>query len=272
MSAPPIIGAAMTVSTLERLRDWLFADTRDVELQDFHMPALLDGDWRGAAERAATLLAGHGGRIGIHGPFWSLAIDSFDPDIAAVCRKRMAQALDVCDVVGATQMVVHSPFSTWDSFNRRNYPDAREEQIARVLEVMAPVVARAESQGVTLVIENIEDREPEARTALAQAFDTPAVRLSIDTGHAHYAHGATGAPPVDYFVAAAGDLLEHVHLQDADGYADRHWVPGDGTILWPSVFAALAKLGSKPRLLLELRDPSRIEEGARRLAAMGLAR
>ena len=66
--------------------------------------------------------------------------------------------------------------------------------------------------------------------------------LSIDTGHANYAHGSTGGPPVDYFVHAAGDMLHHVHLQDTDGYADRHWNPGEGNVSWPAVFRALRGL------------------------------
>ncbi|MBR7518030.1 TIM barrel protein, partial [Mycobacterium tuberculosis] len=89
---------------------------------------------------------------------------------------------------------------------------------------LAPVVARAAETGVELVIENIEDKDPTDRVTLARTFDSPAVRVSLDTGHAHYAHGSTGAPPVDQYVTAAGNMLTHVHIQDADGYADRHWL------------------------------------------------
>jgi sugar phosphate isomerase/epimerase len=77
---------------------------------------------------------------------------------------------------------------------------------------------------------------------------------------------------VDFHVRAAGDWLAHVHLQDTDGWADRHWVPGEGTICWPELFRTLAALQSVPRLVLELRDKDRAPEAAERLAAMGLAR
>ncbi len=63
-----------------------------------------------------------------------------------------------------------------------------------------------------------------------ESFGSTAIRISIDTGHAEYARGANGAPPVDYFVKSAGELLNYIHLQDADGYADRHWVTGEGTL------------------------------------------
>jgi sugar phosphate isomerase/epimerase len=121
-----------------------------------------------------------------------------------------------------------------------------------------------------MVLENIEDIDPRLRVALADTFNSPAVAVSIDTGHAHYAHGSTGAPPVDYYVKAAGNRLQHVHLQDADGYADRHWSLGEGNILWPSVFAAITKLESNPRLIIEIKDKSKIPASAAFLASLGL--
>lgn len=271
MTAPlPVIGAALTVATLERLRNWVFDRERDLELQDFYYADVLDGDWAPIAERYRRLLDGHKGRVGLHGPFWGFAIDTPDPLVAEVVRKRLNQGLDVCAATGATQMVVHSPFTTWDHNNLDGRPGQRARKIETVHANIGAVVKRAEDMGVTLVIENIEDKDPAARVALARSFDSPAVRVSIDTGHAHYAHGSTGAPPVDHYVRAAGAMLEHVHLQDADGYGDRHWSIGEGTILWPSVFAALAELPQRPRLLLELADEGRIVGAAQRLEEMGL--
>ena len=137
-------------------------------------------------------------------------------------------------------------------------------------DTLRAAVARAEDQGVTLVVENIEDIDPLDRLRLVQSFNSTAIRLSVDTGHAEYARGSTGAPPVDYFVTAAGELLDHIHLQDADGYADRHWAIGEGTVLWPSVFRALAQLTVKPRLILELRDKAGILPSMEYLQARGL--
>ena len=138
-------------------------------------------------------------------------------------------------------------------------------------ETLAGVVKRAEDEGVVIVIENIEDKDPQDRVALAQSFDSPAVKVSLDTGHAHCAYGVSGAPPVDYYVGAAGAMLSHVHLHDGDGFADRHWKIGQGSIQWPSVFKALAELPEMPRLILELADPAEILPSAEWLADMGLA-
>ncbi len=268
----PVIGAAMTLPSLERHHNWLLEGQRDLELQDFIDAEVLEGDWRPQVERAKQLLSGHTGRVGIHGPFWGFVIDTPDIGIRAVVQRRLDQGLDVCAELGATHMVVHSPFTTWDANNLDGRPGARQRKIEYCHQSMSAAVRRAEALGVTLVIENIEDKNPADRLELALSFNSSAVALSIDTGHAHYAHGSTGAPPVDYYVLAAGSHLAHVHLQDADGFADRHWIPGEGTIRWAAVFAALAMIDAKPRLLLELADESRIQEAADWLIAQGLGR
>jgi sugar phosphate isomerase/epimerase len=265
-----LIGAALTVPELPTFRDWIRDKERDVELQSFHEPAVIAGDWQPLADAARAALAGHTGRLGIHGPFWGFTIDSRDPDVRALVTRRMLTGLDVCAAVGATQMVIHSPYTTWDYNNLDNGAGNRAALIGLVHDTLRPVVARAADQGVTLVIENIEDIDPMDRLRLAHSFDSAVVRLSVDTGHAAYAHGSTGAPPVDYFISAAGAMLEHVHLQDADGHADRHWTIGEGLIPWAAVFRALGQVASRPRLILELRDKGGIGPSIDFLGRMGL--
>lgn len=279
---PLKIGAALTLAHLPTYRDWLIEGERDLEVQDYYQADLLLGDWRAHVAKVKQALDGFTGRLGIHGPFWFLPLDCDDPEFRPLITKRYLTGVEIAAALGATQMVIHSPYSTWNSFNRFNYPprgaaSAAQEKIDKVHAVLGDVVKRAENEGVTLVIENIEDIDPRDRRELAASFDSTNVRLSIDTGHAHYAHGATGGPPVDYFVADAGAQLAHVHLQDADGYADRHWAPGQGTVQWHAVFRALATLphidtDTAPHLVLELRNPADIPAGMRYLEQEGLAR
>jgi sugar phosphate isomerase/epimerase len=267
----PVLGAALSIKSIPAHRDWLLERQRDLEIQDFFRADLLDGDWRNAAGDIKQMLSGHTGRLGIHGPFWGFKIDSQDPMIRQVVTKRLLQGLDAAEFLGATQMVIHSPFTTWDHNNLDLYPDSRGNLVERVRATLAEVIARAENIGCEIVIENIEDRDPRDRVRLAKALESAKVRVSLDTGHANYAHGSTGAPPVDYYVEAAGDMLTHVHLQDTDGFADRHWAPGEGNIPWVAVFRALGRLTSNPRLILELRNHDDVRAGAAHLAALGLA-
>lgn len=275
----PRLGAALyldDLSSVDGLEAFLRDTDRDVELRDFTEIGALSGNaWPDLADRARRALQGHGGRIGLHGPFWGITIDTPDPDVRRIAQDRLEAALSalirILDGKGGGHMVVHSPYTTWHGFNRWTNQCDAAGILERTHATLAPAVRKAEDHGIEIVIENCEDRDPAERVALAASFGSPALRVSIDTGHAHYAHGATGAPPVDAFVRAAGAALAHVHLQDADGVADRHWALGRGNILWHGVFAALGELPVMPRLIVEMAETRDVLESARWMAAKGLA-
>jgi len=268
---PLKIGACLRTPEISHHRDWLFDADRDIELQDFmtHSALTVDFDDRIAAAKAA--LAGHQGRLGIHGPYEGLDIDNKDAGLRPLITARFLKALEAADRIGARQMVLHSPYTAWYQNNVFSFPGYPEAKMARIHEVLTPVVRAAEDAGITLVLENIQDVRPETRRALVDSFGSSAIALSIDTGHAQLARRMSGAPPVADFVCDAADQLAHVHLQDLDGYADRHWAPGDGEIEWPAVFHALAACESSPHLVLELRNKADIPKGFAFLSQMGLA-
>ena len=269
MSDLPIIGAQLTVLDLPKHRDWLFDRNRDLELPEFCMADILAAP-DPFIELAKKALDGWSGRLGIHGPFAGFELDVKDKEIRAVVQRRISQALDVCDKLGATQMVLHSPYDGWDAHNLDNRPNDRAKRISAIADTLAPALARAEAAGVEMVLENIKDTDPSHRAAVVAAVDSPALRLSVDTGHAYWAHVSAGAPPVDRYISEAGDLLAHVHLQDADGYADRHWVLGEGTIPFAPILSALGTLGSNPRLIVEINDFSRVPDAVAHLERLGL--
>ena len=139
MTDLPVIGAALMVADIAANLNLLREKDRDIEIQDLIDTDLLEGDWHGFVDQAKGLLAGHKGRIGVHGPFWGFTIASKDPAIRAVVNRRMHQALDICDSLGATHMVVHSPFTTWDYNNAPAYP-GYEDYAARSKGRQIPLV------------------------------------------------------------------------------------------------------------------------------------
>lgn len=268
---PLKIGAALTIDRLAEHRDWLFSDARDLEIQDFVFPEAFSPNWRATVERARAALDGFAGRISVHGPFWGLDIANPDPEMAVVTGRRFAEAVEAAAALGARLMVVHSPFDNWSQFNRQSGGDLVAKTAEDVRSVLGPALSIAEREGVTLVVENIKDITPEIRRVMVGHVGSPALALSIDTGHAHIASRASGAPPVDVFVRDAGAALRHVHLQDTDGYADRHWAPGDGDINWAETFRALGELETPPHLVLELRRHEEVPRGFAWLRDRGLA-
>lgn len=173
-------------------------------------------------------------------------------------------------------MVVHSPFNNWHDYNRfhfiqRGFDSVVAKVAADVKALLGPALALGEAHGVQLVLENIQDITPQIRREMVEIINSPALALSIDTGHAQIALRALDAPPVDVYVRDAGNRLKHVHLQDTDGYADRHWAPGEGHIEWLEVFRALSELDSAPHLVLELKRHEDIPAGFAYLQSIGAA-
>lgn len=273
---PLKIGAALKIDTILTHRDWLFADNRDLEIQDFFQAEVYQAGWQDTVDRAKAAIDGFEGRLGIHGPFHGLDIACSDPDVAPMIGKRYVEAVEAAAALGAAQMVVHSPFNNWHEYNRFNFIqpgfDSVVDKVASdVKAVMGDALRLGETHGVQLVLENIQDITPQIRREMVEIIDSPALALSIDTGHAQIAQRASDAPPVDVYVRDAGNMLKHVHLQDTDGFADRHWAPGEGHIEWLEVFRALATLESQPHLVLELKRHDDIPAGFAYLQSIGAA-
>jgi sugar phosphate isomerase/epimerase len=268
----PILGAAMPTELLSTHRDWLLEHGgRDLEIQDGFRPDVLDGDWKPLVKQAKKALDGYEGRIGIHGPFDGMWMASSDPAIRRAIAGRYIQALDFAADLGATHMVIHSPFLFFGHPQvAHTQASGLEQQLEYVHHTLTTVLPIARNMGLTLVIENIRDTNPAPLRTLVQSFKSEHVRLSLDVGHA-YLMQQIGGPTPDQWVLEAGELLGHIHLQDNDGALDRHWRPGYGSINWRALFQALSKVQARPRMILEVKGHD-IAGAAEWLSQQGFAR
>lgn len=265
------IGAALFIKSIPEHLEWLRAGKRVLEIQDPVMPAVLDGDWKALVRQAREMLAGYEGCIGIHGPFLGFSlIAGFDPKIADAVVGRLRQAIDFAAEIGATYMVIHSPFIGFGAspFSVSALPKDLFNERVFIHAIVNRVLEQAKAAGCTLVIENFQDNNSAPLCDLVRSFDSEYVKLSIDVGHAFITH-QLGGPTPDQWVRDAGPLLGHMHIQDSDGQTDRHWAPGDGNINWFALSQELAALAERPRMVLELRDHRNLERGERFLAEGG---
>lgn len=237
------------------------------------MSEVLGGYWLTLAHQAKDILSQHKGKIGLHGPSWGLDISNPDSDIQKITSKRIDTSLSICSYIGADQLVIHSPYSVW------NFSKKTEVNSAPLLEWIVECcynslnacVKRAEMLSVTIVIENIQDRDPFLCNMIADRFQSDAVALSVDAGHAHFTHNSFGGSSVEDFIVKAGSKIKHVHLHDNDGLADHHLPIGDGSICWSGVFFALKRLSEVPRLILELNNKRGIDRSISYLKKIKLA-
>lgn len=270
----PVIGAAMRLHELPEFAGWLAGGQRDLELQDPCYAGFLDADWQPLAEQGRALLeaAGYAGRLGIHAAYDGINVATIDDRIRAVFIERYQQSLAFGQALGATHMVIHSPF-VYLGQHFVAFGSARDRQgiLDNTCATLEPVLRTAQALGCTLVMEGCFDSNPYPLLELVRSFDTEWLRLSLDVGHA-FIMQQFGGPTPDQWVLEAGDLLAHVHLQDNDGFADRHWGIGEGDMNWRAFFRALKTLARQPRLVLELNDVAEVWTSMAYLEAKGLAR
>lgn len=268
----PLLGAAVTVDRLAENLEWFLSENRDIEIQNWSKPNALDTESTQIIRQLDNLLDGFEGRMGIHAPYLGLNIACKERCVQDLCRKRFRLALDIAQKIGATHMVIHSPFLyLGDAFLPHTHVKKLEEEIDMAHETLDPIVEMAEQAECGIVIENIVDKNTHALFALVDSFDSDIVNLSVDTGHAHIQHVLHNSPTVDTWISLAEERLGHLHIQDTDGRFDRHWAPGHGTINWRAVFEAVIANceKSRPRLILETKD---YMTGWKHLSSSGLAR
>src|SRR5262245_22918471 len=118
-------------------------------------------------------------------------------------------------------------------------------------EMLTPVIAHAEKEGVLLLIEP----EPGLLIETADQFlelmrhiDSPAVGLNFDVGHAY----CVGDDPATTIPRVA-KYIRHFHLEDiAATRVHHHLVPGEGAIDVAATFQAIRQIGYDGWVTIEL--------------------
>ena len=256
------LGVALMINELGAHLDWLKEDGCDLEIQGFWKHELLDGNWQSKVERAKKLLNGYSGRIGIHDPFWGLNLVNPDPLVRKVIKKRLMQGLTIAEQLKATHMMIHSPIDPWIHRKILNNKGEKDRLINIIKDTLLEPLGKAKEISCTLVLENIADLDPRLQLDIIRALESDHLQMSVDVGHAFCMHTQHSAPPPDQFIAEASKHLAHVHLQDTDGYLDRHWLPSEGKINFKAIFDELAKLEHKPRLIIEVNDKAAVRKAA----------
>ncbi len=131
---------------------------------------------------------------------------------------------------------------------------------AQACDLLQDLSAHGRRLGVELTVENlIGPREvvsdPDLLLELCEAVG---LQATVDFSHALLA----GGEPAD-FTRRVGRRLRHVHLNDTDGAADRHWPLGRGVLPVAECAAALTATGFTGTVVLEMDGPAEVVADSR---------
>lgn len=158
---------------------------------------------------------------------------------AAKTAQTLRRAGEIALLLGATRIIHHPCGSglTGDGPQR--------------LEREAEVIRGAWRPGFRFALENMSSvGQAEYTVALIDALGMEVAGMCVDTGHAHLGKDLGPARAL----RMAGHRLITTHLHDNHTERDEHMPPGDGTIEWEDVAAALKEIRYQGCIMLELTD------------------
>ncbi|HJN86894.1 MAG: sugar phosphate isomerase/epimerase [Dehalococcoidia bacterium] len=172
----------------------------------------------------------HGVDLSIHFIHRGVAPASHDPARRDRHLKELEDTLELAGEIGARVVVVHpGPIDCPDVAPEDASEEVRREATVNLKDFLRAVVPKAEAEGVVVGMENLHHNPGEVIRSYGELRDlvknlgSPAVKITLDTGHAYLSDGLT-----DAFETFA-PFLRHIHIHDSDGQRD-HLELGPGGV------------------------------------------
>ena len=195
----------------------------------------------GVFRRAARAFQGAGRRITLHGPFQDLAPGALDDGVLAASRRRLRQAFRYVPVFRPASVVCHL------GYEARHYRWDQERWLARSAATWKELAALAAPYGVTVMLENVHETEPELFLEVLDRARAPNLQVCFDVGH--LLAFSTGDFP--HWLKTLAPVIGQVHLHDNHGDADAHLALGAGRVPLRETLDYLARRGQRPLVTLE---------------------
>jgi sugar phosphate isomerase/epimerase len=224
-------------------------DAVDMSYCSFEHPSLADN-----YKEIATTLRAHLDTIGLecnqaHAPFqikFDEALTLDNPHYLAICR-----AIRSAAILGAKNIVVHSV----------NVPeDSGIGCIEYNLGFYRSFIPLLRECGIRIAVETLFSRDPKRprfngrictpskMNAFISELGTEHFTGCLDVGHV----ALCGMEPESFIKRMDPDLVECLHVQDGDYIDDRHQPPFLGSFNWDKITEALANVGYRGDLTLEV--------------------
>lgn len=203
-------------------------------------------EFKGIAKRLQKLSCG----ITLHAPFWDLCPGSVDPLIRQVSSLRLHQFFDLVDVFEPLQVVCHT------GYDPSHHRGQGEFWLEKSVALWEPLIVRAENSNISLLLENVWEKDPGFHLGLFRQLDSPWFGFCLDVGHQNSFSGTS----LQTWVHSLADYLRELHLHDNDGTCDAHLPIGQGGIDFLFLFEFLQDRGIKPLLTLEPHKEEHLQE------------
>ncbi len=179
----------------------------------------------------------------LHGAFLDIVVNSEDPEIYAISRKRVCQCMDIARQLGVKAVVFHTNYIT--NFRLEFYRNCwleRNECFWREMLALYP--------DMMIYIENMFDESPDMLRELACRMEgEERFGVCLDLAHAYISGTA-----VEEWVTQLAPYIKHIHVNDNNGTEDSHLPIGAGAFPWEKYKAYMKQLPGDVTALIEVRS------------------
>ena len=182
-----------------------------------------------------------------HAPF-TITRQDYNPDMADKKYRELVRSMECAAILGAPYIVVHAVVKETDGgheFDLHFYKDLEKW---------------CEKFRIKVAVENIYIEDPKTgkkfsrlcsskqQSALVRELGTDHFTALVDLGHA----AILGIRPEDYLLGMDASLISGLHVHDTDFREDLHVPPYHADHNWDAIMKALAEIGYKGDLSMEL--------------------
>lgn len=180
----------------------------------------------------------------LHATSWDLNISSLNPTIRKMSTDLVKESIDLAADIESRLVVIHP--------GRLSSSKGEGQETHSILvEVLRELVQKAESRGILLALENMEQRPREVVTTptdlrtLIEEVGSPRLVGLVDIAHAN-----TVSDPAQ-FLRECLSVLGHVHISDNNGGAPTHLPLGKGRIDFRRIFQILLEEEYDGKVIIE---------------------
>jgi sugar phosphate isomerase/epimerase len=250
---------------LEPAVEWALAhEVPYIDLCLDQTPELLSGGKRRAL-RARKKLEKAGIRLGLH-TLSAVNIAETSPFVSGAADEYLAAYIDAAKALGAGWIVVHGGYHFGS--DKRARMDAAVKRIARAAKI-------AERKKVRLLLENLNPEPGHAEVHYLcndleecryyfERLESAALGWSFTVNHAHIRPNRIPAFMAGLDMRRCGE----VRLADCRGTHEEHLRPGEGTIDFPAIFAAIEASGYRGHYMQAFGSLDDMLEGRKLLAEL----
>lgn len=158
-----------------------------------------------------------------------------------ILKRLISRNMEAAKILGCKYIVLHPrfPFGALD----KDLPP--EEGFKLNLDFLKYILPTARKYNITLCIENLPRRikycDVNGILEMVKVINDRHIKMCLDTGHAN----VTEDESMGEVVKKIGKHLKVIHVHDNPGDADRHLLPGEGTINWKDFMKALKEINFK---------------------------